>query len=87
MMVVRWLIGGALLLLFAYIATIQAVYVIRFLLKKTTKHSSLVPAFIFGVMGLLVVPYPSALQWWWVPLVLDVFVSMLIFGKFLSHET
>jgi len=70
-----------LLALFTYIAILQLVYVVAVLLKKTTKQSSLAPAFIFGLMGLLLLPNPAMIQrWFWVPLVLDPFVYMLVFG-------
>ena len=78
---IRWAMGGILLALFTYIAILQLVYVVAVLLKKTTKQSSLAPAFIFGLMGLLLLPNPAMIQrWFWVPLVLDPFVYMLVFG-------
>ena len=77
----RWLVSGICLALFAYITIVQLGYVVAFLLKKTTKHSSLAPACIFGLVGLLLLPDPKMLQrWFWVPLVLDPFVYMLVFG-------
>ena len=80
-MLIRWLVSGIFLALFAYITILQLVYVVAVLLKKTTKHSSLVPACIFGLIGLLLLPDPMAIQrWFWVPLVLDPFVYMLVFG-------
>jgi len=78
---IRWVVAGLFLALFAYIAIVQLMYVTAVLLKKTTKHSSLTPAFIFGLMGLLLLPDPVMIQrWFWVPLVLDPFVYMLVFG-------
>ena len=80
-MLIRWLVSGIFLALFAYITILQLVYVVAVLLKKTTKHSSLVPASIFGLIGLLLLPDPMAIQrWFWVPLVLDPFVYMLVCG-------
>ena len=81
MAIIRWVVGGICLALFAYITIVQLGYIVAVLLKKTTKHSSLAPAFIFGLIGLLLLPDPRTLQrWFWVPLVLDPFVYMLVFG-------
>jgi hypothetical protein len=81
MAIIRWVVGGIFLALCAYITIVQLVYVVAVLLKKTSKHSSLAPAFIFGLVGLLLLPDPITIQrWFWVPLVLDPFVYMLIFG-------
>ena len=81
MVMIRWVAGGICLALGAYITILQLVYVVAVLLKKTTKHSSLAPAFIFGLSGLLLLPDPMMIQrWFWVPLVLDPFVYMLEFG-------
>ena len=81
MSIMRWIVCGIFLALWAYITILQLVYVVAVLLKKTTKHSSLVPASIFGLIGLLLLPDPMMIQrWFWVPLVLDPFVYMLVFG-------
>ena len=81
MAMIRWVVSGICLALFAYITIVQLVYIVAFLLKKTTKHSSLTPVCIFGLIGLLLLPDPRMLQrWFWVPLVLDPFVYMLVFG-------
>ena len=81
MAILRWVVGGIFLALCAYITILQLGYVVAVLLKKTTKHSSLAPASIFGLIGLLLLPDPRTLQrWFWVPLVLDPFVYMLVFG-------
>ena len=81
MAIVRWVVGGIFLALGAYITVVQLVYVVAVLLKKTTKHSSLAPGSIFGLSGLLLLPDPMTIQrWFWVPLVLDPFVYMLVFG-------
>ena len=81
MAMMRWVVGGIFLALFAYITILQLVYVVAVLLKQTTKHSSLAPACIFGLVGLLLLPDPMTIQrWFWVPLVLDPFVYMLVFG-------
>ena len=81
MVIIRWVVGGVFLAPFAYITILQLGYVVAVLLKKTTKHSSLVPASIFGLIGLLLLPDPRTIQrWFWVPLVLDPFVYMLVFG-------
>ena len=78
---VRWVVGGLFLALCAYITIVQLGYVVAVLLKKTTKRSSLAPACIVGLIGLLLLPDPMMLQrWFWVPLVLDPFVYMLVFG-------
>ena len=77
----RWVLSGIFLALFAYITIVQLSHVVAVLLKKTTKHSSLAPACIFGLIGVLLWPDPMAIQrWFWVPLVLDPFVYMLVFG-------
>ena len=77
----RWVISGLCLALFAYITIVQLGYIVAVLLKKTTKHSSFTPACIFGLIGLLLLPNPRMIQrWFWVPLVLDPFVYMLVFG-------
>jgi hypothetical protein len=82
---IRWVVGGILLALCAYITILQLVSVVAFLLKKTTKHSSLVPAFMFGLMGLLLLPDPKFIQrWFWVPLMLDPFVYMLVLSPFIA---
>ena len=81
MAMMRWVVGGICLALFAYITILQLGYVVAVLLKKTTTHSSLAPASIFGLVGLLLLPDPRMLQrWFWVPLVLDPFVYMLVCG-------
>ena len=81
MVMIRWVVGGIFLALGAYITILQLGYVVAVLLKKTTKHSSLAPASIFVLVGLLLLPDPSTIQrWFWVPLVLDPFVYMLVFG-------
>ena len=81
MAIIRWVVGGIFLALFAYVTILQLGYVVVVLLKKTTKHSSLAPVSIFGLIGLLLLPDPRMLQrWFWVPLVLDPFVYMLVFG-------
>ena len=81
MAIIRWVVGGICLALFAYITILQLGYVVAVLLKKTTKHSSIAPACIFGLIGLLLLPDPRTIQrWFWVPLVLDPFVYMLVFG-------
>ena len=81
MAIIQWVIGGIFLALFAYITILQLGYVVAVLLKKTTKHSSLAPACIFGLIGLLFLPDPRTIQrWFWVPLILDPFVYMLVFG-------
>ena len=81
MAMIRWIVCGIFLALFAYITIVQLGYIVAFLLKKTTKHSSLTPASIFGLLGLLLLPDPKTIQrWFWVPLVLDPFVYMLVFG-------
>ena len=80
-MMMRWVVGGICLALFAYSTILQLAYVVAVLLKKTTNHSSLAPACIFGLIGLLLLPDPRMLQrWFWVPLVLDPFVYMLVFS-------
>ena len=80
-MMMRWVVGGICLALFAYATIVQLVYVVAVLLKKTTKRSSLAPVFIYGLFGLLLLPDPKILQrWFWVPLVLDPFVYMLVFS-------
>ena len=77
----RWVVSGIFFALFAYITIVQLVYIVAFLLKKTTKHSSLTPVCIFGLIGLLLLPDPVMIQrWFWVPLVLDPFVYMLVLG-------
>ena len=77
----RWVLSAICLALFAYLTILQLAYVVAVLLKKTTKHSSLAPAFIFGLIGLLLLPDPMTIQrWFWVPLVLDPFVYMLVFS-------
>ena len=77
----RWVLGAICLALFAYLTILQLAYVVAVLLKKTTKRSSLAPAFLFGLIGLLLLPDPRMIQrWFWVPLVLDPFVYMLVFG-------
>ena len=81
MPIIRWVVGGICLALCAYITLLQLGYVVAVLLKKTTKHSSLAPACLFGLIGLLLLPDPMMIQrWFWVPLVLDPFVYMLVFG-------
>ena len=81
MAMMRWVVGGIFLALFAYVTILQLGYVVVVLLKKTTKHSSLAPACIVGLIGLLLLPDPRTIQrWFWVPLVLDPFVYMLMFG-------
>ena len=80
-MMIRWIGGGIFLALCAYLTILQLVYVVAVLLKKPTKHSSLAPACLFGLIGLLLLPDPVMIQrWFWVPLVLDPFVYMLVFG-------
>ena len=77
----RWVGSGLFLAFFAYITIVQLGYIVAVLLKKTTKRSSLVPACIFGLIGLLLLPDPRMIQrWFWVPLVLDPFVYMLVFA-------
>ena len=79
MPMIRWVVCGIFLALFAYITIVQLGYVVAVLLKKTTKHSSLAPTCIFGLIGLLLLPDPMMIQrWFWVPLVLDPFVYMLV---------
>ena len=80
MATIRWVVGGLFLALFTYIMIVQLGSAIAVLLKKTTKHSSLVPACIFGLIGLLLLPDPMSHRWFWVPIVLDPFVYMLVFG-------
>ena len=78
---IRWVVCGIFLALCAYITIVQLGYVVAVLLKKTTKHSSLAPASIFGLIGLLLLPDPRMIQrWFWVPLALDPFVYMLVCG-------
>ena len=80
-MTVRWIIGATLLLVFAYCTILQLAYVIAFLLKKTTKHSSLAPVFPVGLIGLLALPDPTLIRkWFWVPLVVDPGFYMPIVG-------
>ena len=77
----RWVTAGIFLAIFAWITIVQLGYVVAFLLKKTTKHYSFTPAFIFGLTGLLLLPDSGMIQrWFWVPLVLDPFVYMVVFG-------
>ena len=77
----RWVLSAICLALFAYLTILQLAYVVAVLLKKTTKRSSLTPAFLFGLLGLLLLPDPRMIhRWFWVPLVLDPFVYMLVFG-------
>ena len=81
MAIIRWVVGGIFLALCAYITILQLGYVVAVLLKKTTKHSSLAPACIVGLIGLLLLPDPMMIRrWFWVPLVLDPFVYRLVFG-------
>ena len=81
MPMMRWIVCGIFLALFADSTILQLAYVVAVLLKKTTKHSSLAPAFIFGLIGLLLLPDSRTIQrWFWVPLVLDPFVYMLVFS-------
>ena len=81
MAIMGWVAGGIFLALFAYITILQLGYVVAVLLKITTKHSSLTPACILGLIGLLLLPDPRMIhRWFWVPLVLDPFVYMLVFG-------
>ena len=80
-MMIRWVVSGICLALCAYITIVQLGYVVAVLLKKTTKHSSFTPACMFGLIGLLLLPDPMMIRrWFWVPLVLDPFVYMLVFG-------
>ena len=79
MAMMRWVVSGICLALCAYITILQLVYVAAVLLKQTTKHSSFVPACMFGLIGLLLWPDSTMIQrWFWVPLVLDPFVYMLV---------
>ena len=81
MTMTRWVVSGIFLALWAYITIVQLGYIVAVLLKKTTKHSSFTPACIYGLIGLLLLPDPRTIQrWFWVPLVLDPFVYMLVFG-------
>ena len=81
MAIIRWVVSGIFLALWAYITILQLGYVVAVLLKKTTKHSSLAPTSLVGLSGLLLLPDPRIIQqWFWVPLVLDPFVYMLVCG-------
>ena len=81
----RWVLGGIFLILCAYITVVQLAYVGAVLLKKTTKRSSLVPAFLFGLIGLVILPDPKLFQrWFWAPIVPDPFIYMIFFGPLIG---
>lgn len=68
----RWFIGGFLLIVFFWLASLNAIV---FWKRHVLKHasSSWIPllAGIAGVVSLCVIPVPQLVHWWFMPLLLD----------------
>ncbi len=76
--VLRWLIGGLLLVFFAGAATTNIILAIRARLHG--EHHSLVPFVggLAGCLGLLILPLEALHAWWWVPLIIDIGAGYLM---------
>ena len=66
-----WSLAILLLVMSAYFIIVNWVILVFQLLKKKT--ASWIPLIggIFGVFGLMMLPVEGALDYWWVPLVID----------------
>lgn len=68
----RWAVGGTLVLLFAWLAVLNACAPWTWYVRKR-EHPSWTPLLggVSGAIGIWVLPLEAAHRWWWVPLVLD----------------
>jgi len=70
--ILRWAVGGALLLMFAWVAALNASVLWIWYVQKR-KAPSWIPLLsgVAGAIGVWVLPLASIHPCWWLPLVLD----------------
>jgi len=70
--ILRWAVGGALLLLFACVASLNAsILWIWYVQKRNAPSRIPLVGGLSGAIGVWVVPVAAAHKWWWVPPVVD----------------
>jgi hypothetical protein len=72
MIVLRWILGCALLLFCAYGSVGNTRFLwVRYIEKRRPPSWVPLVAGLSGAIGLWVLPLAAAHKWWWVPLILD----------------
>ncbi len=68
----RWALGGALLLVSAWVCALNASVLWIYYVRKRKAPSSIpLVGGVSGAVGLWLLPISAAHRWWWVPLVFD----------------